>query len=254
MPIHVAQRVVAEAALAGMGLDLIGGFYLAYDLLGGKHGPLRTLARTAGYIALFFIGYFVLLGLWYALIASIGMGILLITEFGVASQSKDKPSGRIVPIVFGLLRGLVIGLAASTIAGFRFAAAFGLISGAGLVALSLARYSPADDYELKANLHVSRRKLQATVWRAVIIAAAGVIAALLPTSNTHSIVLGIKLGVAAGTVNALVTTFSPLIEWWIGSIPERRLGVAGLGLILIRMLLQSFQYWIVLLNWIVEQN
>jgi hypothetical protein len=38
-----------------MGLDVLGGCYLAYDLLGGKGGPLRVMARAAGYVALFFL-------------------------------------------------------------------------------------------------------------------------------------------------------------------------------------------------------
>jgi hypothetical protein len=50
---------------------------------------------------------------------------------------------------------------------------------------------------------------------------------------------------AAGTVNALVGLFSPAIEQWIENLPERRLGVAGLGLIFAGMILQSIQYWIV---------
>jgi hypothetical protein len=41
----------------------------------------------------------------------------------------------------------------------------------------------------------------------------------------------LRLGLAAGTVNALVFLFSPALERWIENLPERRLGVAGLGLI-----------------------
>ena len=74
MPIALSQQTVAEISLLGMGLDLLGGCYLAYDLLGGRHGPLRTIARAAGYIALFFAGYVLLIGLGYALVAASGMG------------------------------------------------------------------------------------------------------------------------------------------------------------------------------------
>ena len=63
MTIEISSRMVASAALIGMGLNLFGGFYLAYDLFCGKRGPLRTLARTVGYVALFFFGYVVLIGL-----------------------------------------------------------------------------------------------------------------------------------------------------------------------------------------------
>jgi hypothetical protein len=32
---------VAAVSLTGISLDVLGGLYLAYDLLGGQHGPLR---------------------------------------------------------------------------------------------------------------------------------------------------------------------------------------------------------------------
>jgi hypothetical protein len=49
-------------------------------------------------------------------------------------------------------------------------------------------------------------------------------------------------------VSALVGLFSPVIEWWIENLPERRLGVLGLGLIFVGMVLQSVQYWVVVLD------
>jgi hypothetical protein len=74
---------------------------------------------------------------------------------------------------------------------------------------------------------------------------AGIVAGVLNAPRTYWILFGLKLGLAAGTVNALVGLFSPPIERWIEDLPERRLGVAGLGLIFVGMILQSIQYWIV---------
>ena len=79
------EQFIAELSLAGMGLEALGGCYLAYDLLGGKRGPLRTIARATGYVALFFIGYVLVVGLRYAIVAASGMGILLGIEFRIAS-------------------------------------------------------------------------------------------------------------------------------------------------------------------------
>lgn len=75
-----------------MGLNALGGCYLAYDLLGGKRGPLRTIARTAGYVALFLIGYVLVLGLRYAIVAASGMGILLGIEFRIAGMTRPLGS------------------------------------------------------------------------------------------------------------------------------------------------------------------
>jgi hypothetical protein len=78
------DQFIAELSLVGIGLDALGGCYLAYDLLGGKRGPLRTIARATGYVVLFFIGYVLVLGLRYAIVAASGMGILLGIEFRIA--------------------------------------------------------------------------------------------------------------------------------------------------------------------------
>jgi len=73
-----------------MGFDVLGGCYLAYDLLGGKQGPLRTIARATGYVALFFSAYVIVLGLRYALVSASGMGILLAVEYRLAGTKQAQ--------------------------------------------------------------------------------------------------------------------------------------------------------------------
>ena len=41
--------LIPVLSLTGVILDAIGGLYLAYDLLGGKHGPLRTITKSVSY-------------------------------------------------------------------------------------------------------------------------------------------------------------------------------------------------------------
>jgi hypothetical protein len=53
----VDHHTLAAIALTGTALNLLGGLYLAYDLFGGKHGPLRTLTRAVTYGLMFFLGY-----------------------------------------------------------------------------------------------------------------------------------------------------------------------------------------------------
>jgi len=43
------HHVLAAISLTGTIFDALGGFYLAYDLLGGKEGPLRTLSSVITY-------------------------------------------------------------------------------------------------------------------------------------------------------------------------------------------------------------
>ena len=60
------RHTVALISIVGSSLDVLGAMYLAYDLLGGEHGPLRTLTRGVTYGVLFGTGY------------GIGMGAILL--------------------------------------------------------------------------------------------------------------------------------------------------------------------------------
>ena len=246
--VALTRQFVAELSLAGMGFDLLGGCYLAYDLLGGKRGPLRTLARATGYVALFFIGYLTVLGVRYALVAASGMGILLAIEYRRASASPEIARSTPSIVLFGFLRGIVLGLAAMTIAQLGFAALFGVLSGVGLALSYIIGFAPTHDYETQARPRLSRHRLVASLLRAIAVSSAGILASLLTESGSHWIYVGMRLGLAAGVVSALVSLFSPAIEWHIENLPERRLGMLGLASILIGMILQSIQYWTVLFN------
>ena len=245
----ITHRLVAELSLAGMGLDVLGGCYLAYDLLGGKRGPLRTIAQATGYIAVFFTGYNILVGLRYAIVAASGMGILLAIEFRRAAISPARGrERRATVLLFAFLRGFVLGLAGISIAGLSFGVVFGILSGIGLSISYVLGFAPTHDYEAKSKPYLSLHKVFASLWRAAVVSVAGIVAGLLTSAETHWILFGLKLGLAAGTVSAMIGLFSPTVEWWIENLPERRLGVIGVGLILVGMLFQSVQYWLIVFD------
>ena len=141
---------------------------MAYDLLGGKRGPLRTIARATGYVVLFFIGYVLVLGLRYAIVAASGMGILLGIEFRIAGINPSHGEQHRTVALFGFLRGLVLGLAGISVAGPLFGAVFGLLSGAGLTISYLLGFAPTQDYEVESKPHISGHKVLASLWRAVV--------------------------------------------------------------------------------------
>ena len=70
--------------MCGVLLDLIGGLYLAYDVLGGQRGPLRILTRAATYSLFFGLGYGLPLGITFGLVAGSGLGLALGFEFWLA--------------------------------------------------------------------------------------------------------------------------------------------------------------------------
>lgn len=241
----LSHAFIAKLSLAGMGFDALGGCYLAYDLLGGKNGPLRAIARAIGYIALFLVGYISVLGLSYGLVAATGMGVLLAIEIRpAASGTGQEPWRSRRRLLFGFLRGIVLGLAGMTIAGPEFGAIFGVCSGLGLMSVYSLGFSPGREQETPGRPRMSKQKLLASLMRALAVCAAGLIAAFVTDPAGNWVFFGMRLGLAAGTVSAIVGLFNPTIEWWVENLPERRLGVIGLALVLFGMLLQSVGNWI----------
>jgi hypothetical protein len=56
----------------------------------------------------------------------------------------------------------------------------------------------------------------------------------------------ISVGLVTGIVTGVGATLNPYIEYYADNLPERRLGVLGIGLILCGFALQSLQYWLAL--------
>ena len=83
-------------------------------------------------------------------------------------------------------------------------------------------------------------------------ALAGMIAALLTHSGVVAFDFGLTFGIVAGSVSAIVSVFSPFVEWWADHLPARRMGVFGTVILLLGLILQSIQYWVVLLNIVVQ--
>ena len=50
-------HLIPILSLAGVILDALGGLYLAYDLLGGKRGPLRIVTKSVSYGVMFGSAY-----------------------------------------------------------------------------------------------------------------------------------------------------------------------------------------------------
>ena len=87
----IDRHTVALVSIVGNCLDVLGALYLAYDLLGGEHGPLRILTRAVTYGALFGAGYGLALGPVFGLASGIAHGITLAWEFSRASRHEPEP-------------------------------------------------------------------------------------------------------------------------------------------------------------------
>ena len=98
------HHTVAAISIAGSCLDVLGSLYLAYDLLGGPHGPLRLLTRAVTYSILFGIGYGLGLGLIFGVVSGLALGTTVAIELNRASKREDHYS---LPweAFFSLIRG-----------------------------------------------------------------------------------------------------------------------------------------------------
>src|ERR1700684_3025050 len=87
----IDKHTLALDSIIGSSLDVLGALYLAYDLLGGEHGPLRTLTRFVTYSALFGTGYGLALGPVFGLVSGVAHGLTLAWEYSRASRHEPAP-------------------------------------------------------------------------------------------------------------------------------------------------------------------
>jgi hypothetical protein len=243
----IDKHTLALISIAGSSLDVLGALYLAYDLLGGEHGPLRTLTRAVTYGALFGIGYGLFLGPVFGLASGIAHGITLAWEYSRASRGQPKP-GFWVDTTMSAIRGCGFALGGSYLFGPAFGILLGVCSTAGQAIAYRFGIRPTMDYKPAARPRVTRVQLLAALNRTVGYAVTGYVCSLISGQRDHAIAIGLKVGLALGVVTAIIGSCTPLIEWGADHVPEKRMGVFGIGLILVGFALQSVQYWVALLD------
>jgi hypothetical protein len=78
--------------------------------------------------------------------------------------------------------------------------------------------------------------------------AAALLCAQLARQPERALSFGLRIGLTVGLVTAVSSASTPFVEWGADHIPEKRMGVFGVLLILLGFTLQSVQYWTVLLD------
>ena len=241
------HHTVAVVSIAGTCLDVLGSLYLAYDLLGGQHGPLRLLTRAVTYAVVFGIGYGLGLGPFFGLASGLASGITLSIEFSRASRGLDHYA---LPWegLFAAVRGFAFGAGLYPTVGFGFAIAFAILVTAGQILAYSRGMRPAAEYAASRRPRLTRRQFWGTVLRTVGYTATALICSAFIHHVEHAWLFAIRVGLVTGLVTGVGIAVNPYIEYYADNLQERRLGVFGIGLILCGFTLQSLQYWLTLFD------
>jgi hypothetical protein len=243
----IDKHTLAVISIVGSSLDMLGALYLAYDLLGGEHGPLRTLTRGVTYGVLFGTGYGLVLGPVFGLVSGVAHGFTLAWEFSRASRGKPKP-GFWYDTTMSAIRGGGFALGAAYLYGGTFGVTFGILSTIGQVAGYRVGIRPTIDYKPAARLRLTKHQFLAAVNRTIGYALSGYVSALTAHQFGSALSVGVKVGLVVGAVTVIASGCIPFVEWIADHVPERSMGVLGVGFILMGFALQSVQYWLALLD------
>jgi len=207
------HRLLAEFSIAGSILDVLGALYLAYDLLGGRHGPLRTLTRSVTYGLFLGIGVYIPLGAFFALVVALSNGITLGFEFSQASRGRINPGWGLISVC-SLVRGIGLGLGAAVLIGRDFGFWFGLLSFGGQLFAYRIGFSPTAGYAADRRPRFNRRQVLGTLNRTIGYALAGLVCGAITHSGRQALGFSVTIGLTFGAVSAALLAFVPFIEWW----------------------------------------
>jgi len=243
----IDHHTIAAVSITGTFLDVLGSLYLAYDLLGGQHGPLRLLTRAVTYSIVFGVGYGLGLGLFFGLASGLATGITVSIELNRAARGLDHYSSPWEGL-FSAIRGLAFGAGLYRILGLEYAIAFATLITIGQIIAYSRGMRPAIDYVASRRPRLTRRQFWGTVIRTVGYIVTAVICSALVHRLEHAWPFAIRVGLVTGLVTGIGATINPYIEYYADNLPERRLGAFGIGLILCGFALQSLQYWLALFD------
>jgi hypothetical protein len=237
------HHTVASISIAGSCLDVLGSMYLAYDLLGGQHGPLRLLTRAVTYSILFGIGYGLGLGLLFGVASGMAIGVTFAIELNRMSKRGDHYA---LPweALFSAIRATAFSAALYPQVGLRFAALYAVLLTGGQVIAYGRGVRPSLNYSANRQPRFSCRGFEATLIRTAGYMAAALLCSAVVRHVDHPWIFALRLGGVTGLVTGALMAFSPYVEYYADNLPERRMGVFGIALMFCGFALQSLQYWL----------
>jgi hypothetical protein len=238
------HHTVASISIAGSCLDVLGSLYLAYDLLGGPHGPLRLLTRIVTYSILFGLGYGLGLGLIFGVASGLATGLTVAIELNRMSKRQDHYS-LLWELLFAVIRASAFSAALYPQVGLRFAILYAVLLTGGQAVAYFRGVRPALVYSKTHHRPMFRRLLvSSTLLRAAGYIAAALLCSAVVRHVEHPWLFALRLGGVTGLVTGVGMAFSPYVEYYADHLPQRRMGVVGIALMFCGFALQSVQYWL----------
>jgi hypothetical protein len=217
--------------------DALGGLYLAYDLLGGRKGPLRLVTKSVSYGVMFGSAYGLSLGVWF------GLAGLLVSGPALSIEIHRRDVNRVHPffeaVAFGLLRAVSFGTAGWLSKDSQFGINFGMFCAVGFVAAYLIVGPPAGIS--LGHPRIDKAVLKRAAFRGISLGLAAVLSGAIHKER-HALSYGVYVGVVTGLASGILVAVAPAVEAWADNLPDRRLGGYGAILVLIGSLFQTLQY------------
>jgi hypothetical protein len=206
-----------------------------------------VLTRAVTYSVVFGVGYGLGLGLFFGIASGIATGITLAIELNRAARGLEHYS-LLWEVLFAAIRGFAFGAGLYRMLGFGFAAAFAVLITIGQVFAYSRGMRPATDYEVSRRSRFTLRQVWGTVVRTIGYTASALICSAFVHHVDHAWLFALRVGLVTGIVTGVGITVNPYIEYYADNLPERRMGVFGIALILCGFALQSLQYWLALFD------
>ena len=236
------HHTLAAISVSGSCLDVLGSLYLAYDLLGGQHGPLRLVTRMVTYSIVFGVGYGLGLGFVFGVAAGAATGFTVALE--LQRTARQLPHYSLFwESVFSAIRSAGFATGLYFIAGLKFAVAFATVTTLGQIyAYAKRGMRPGIDYSASGRPRITPRQFWGTMIRLALLCN------LLFHRIDHVWLFALRIGLVTGAVTGVGISIGPIVEHYADNLPERRMGVFGIALILVGFGLQSLQYWLALFD------
>src|SRR5262245_23603297 len=208
----IDKHTLALISIIGCCLDVLGALYLAYDLLGGEHGPLRTLTQAVTYSVLSGVGFALFLGPVFGLAAGVTTGVTVAWELSRAARHQPKP-GLWYDLMTCAIRGAGFAVGFTHLYGAVFGVTFGVLGTVGQVIAYQVGIRPTMDYQPARRLRLTRHQFLAALNRMVGYVVTGFISALVAHRRLQALSVGLKTGLAIGVVTVIFSACTPAVEW-----------------------------------------